>query len=501
MSTESVIYELSLKDMLSGAIEKADQKAQKLENTITGIGAGIAAVFTAREVFNFVGDSVTAFNEAAQASAQLDATLRSTGGAAGLVREALDAQSQSLMNNSLFDDDQITKAQSLLATFTNIKDKIYMDAIPAAVDLASKLGGDLNGAVMQVGKALQDPAQGLTALRRSGVSFSDAQIKVIKSLLDTGREAEVQSMILAELNKEFGGAAAAAAAAGTGPFTIVGHKFQNAKEKLGELVIKITSGLLPAMEAVVKVFETSLNWLESHKELLSAVAVGVGVLAAGLFVLEIPLIATTVAGWALSGAFYAISAAMAVTPLGWIVIALAAVSAGVVYLWKKSETFRATVLGVWEVLKSFFSFILSVGSGVADIISGIFNGDPTQAIKGVEKIKNAWKDLDIKKSFEIGQAKGVSSFMADEKEGEKTALTAKLKPPGGVNIPGSGAGISGGEKVVGNKSVSIIVNIQDLIREYNVTTNNINEAADKGRSLVAEALIAATNDFQLTAGV
>jgi phage-related minor tail protein len=169
------------------------------------------------------------------------------------------------MNNSLFDDDQITKAQSLLATFTNIKDKIYMDAIPAAVDLASKLGGDLNGAVMQVGKALQDPAQGLTALRRSGVSFSDAQIKVIKSLFDTGREAEAQSMILAELNKEFGGAAAAAAAAGTGPFTIVGHKFQNAKEKLGELVIKITSGLLPAMEAVVKVFETSLNWLEAHK--------------------------------------------------------------------------------------------------------------------------------------------------------------------------------------------------------------------------------------------
>ncbi|MFA6662493.1 MAG: hypothetical protein WCS56_05625, partial [Bacilli bacterium] len=83
----------------------------------------------------------------------------------------------------------------------------------AILDMNSVLGdpnnpGSLRSMAVQVGKALNDPILGLTALRRVGVSFSDSQMDVIKNLTETNRLAEAQALILAELESEFGGAAA-----------------------------------------------------------------------------------------------------------------------------------------------------------------------------------------------------------------------------------------------------------------------------------------------------
>ena len=72
------------------------------------------------------------------------------------------------------------------------------------------MGTDLQSATVMVGKALQDPVAGLTALRRIGVSFTADQQKQIRTLAESGRGLEAQKLILAELAKEFGGAAVAA---------------------------------------------------------------------------------------------------------------------------------------------------------------------------------------------------------------------------------------------------------------------------------------------------
>ncbi|MBV5323217.1 hypothetical protein JZU51_00310 [bacterium] len=71
----------------------------------------------------------------------------------------------------------------------------------AALDLATVLDGDLKGTAIQLGKALNDPVQGLSALRKSGVSFSDDQIAVIKSLQETNRLSEAQTLILDALEQ------------------------------------------------------------------------------------------------------------------------------------------------------------------------------------------------------------------------------------------------------------------------------------------------------------
>jgi hypothetical protein len=56
-----------------------------------------------------------------------------------------------------------------------------------------------------LGKALNDPIKGVTALQRVGVSFTKGQKDQIKSLEESGHHMQAQKVILRELNKEFVG--------------------------------------------------------------------------------------------------------------------------------------------------------------------------------------------------------------------------------------------------------------------------------------------------------
>jgi chromosome segregation ATPase len=73
------------------------------------------------------------------------------------------------------------------------------------------MGTDLKSATLQVAKALDDPARGLTALRRSGVSFTKQQQEMIVGMSEAGQQAEAQRAILKRLEEQVGGAGAGAA--------------------------------------------------------------------------------------------------------------------------------------------------------------------------------------------------------------------------------------------------------------------------------------------------
>jgi phage-related minor tail protein len=144
------------------------------------------------------------------AVAQLEATIVSTGGAAGVTTAEMVALAGSLQNVTTFGDEVIISAQSQLLTFTKLGKDVIPDATEALLDLATKMGGDLKGATVQLGKALNDPVEGITALTRVGVTFTNEQKSVIKALVQTGDVAGAQKIILAELSVEFGGSARAA---------------------------------------------------------------------------------------------------------------------------------------------------------------------------------------------------------------------------------------------------------------------------------------------------
>jgi hypothetical protein len=106
------------------------------------------------------------------------------------------------------------------------------------MDMATVMGTDLNSNILQIGKALNDPIKGITALNRAGVQFTDQQKDQIAALQESGRTMEAQKMILAELESQFGGAAEAMAKDFNGGLIQAGNAMGDLKEEMGFVITK-----------------------------------------------------------------------------------------------------------------------------------------------------------------------------------------------------------------------------------------------------------------------
>lgn len=258
-----VRYTVTANDMLSGKLQGMNTSAQTLEGTMGGLSKIIGTLgigFAVFKSFDYITESIADIKVLHQATAQVQAALTSTNGAAGLSMKQLEESAKSLASNTLFEDEDVFGMQSLLLTFTSVKDKIFNEAQPAIMDLAQRMGGDLKGASIQVGKALNDPIQGMTALRRVGVSFSESQKTVIKHLQETGDLAGAQKIILRELATEFGGSAQAAFNAD--PSAAFRKTMKDVKDTIGELSLSLLGTLMPAIQSVANGFSTVVQFVK-----------------------------------------------------------------------------------------------------------------------------------------------------------------------------------------------------------------------------------------------
>jgi phage-related protein len=139
--------------------------------------------------------------------------------------------------------------------------------------MATALGEDTKSASIQLGKALQDPILGVTALRRVGVNFNNDQREVIKNLVETGHQLDAQKLILKELNVEFGGSAAAAATTYQGRLKQLENTFNDTKEVVGRFIVNgiypFIQATIPLAQAVLKLVEGNGSWSDIHKALLT----------------------------------------------------------------------------------------------------------------------------------------------------------------------------------------------------------------------------------------
>lgn len=153
--------------------------------------------------------------EAQKTMKQTEAVLKSTGGAAGVSAKQISDLANRLSLMAGIDDELIQKGENLLLTFRNVRDEagknndVFSQATKLALDMSVAMDQSLKSSVIQIGKALNDPIQGLTALQRVGVTFSQSQKDIIKGLVESGDRMKAQKIILAELRKEFGGSARA----------------------------------------------------------------------------------------------------------------------------------------------------------------------------------------------------------------------------------------------------------------------------------------------------
>lgn len=174
------------------------------KNNLGALAAGYAS-------FSALRGALSEATTAIQTQKKLQAVLSATGHAAGLSAEEITNFASELQKVTNFGDDATINAAAMLATFKEIKGDVFKDALKAAADLSTVMEQDMKSSIVQIGKALNDPIKGVTALTRVGVSFTEEQKKQIRVLQESGDLMGAQAIILAELKSEFGGAAEAMA--------------------------------------------------------------------------------------------------------------------------------------------------------------------------------------------------------------------------------------------------------------------------------------------------
>lgn len=528
--------------MLSGKLEGMNGQAVKLESTMGGLSKIMGTLGVGFAVFKgleFVKAGIEKVEELHQVTAQVQAALTSTNNAAGLSMAQLEESAKSLSSNTAFSRSDIFGMQSLLLTFTDVKDKIFNEAQPAIMDIATRMGGDLKGASIQVGKALNDPIRGMAALRRVGVSFSEGQKAVIKHLQETGNMAGAQKIILSELTKEFGGSAEAAFNAN--PLAKFNKMMGSLKMSLGEAAMYLLENMMPALNMVAAAFKSMgevvkdvVAWFEEHTIVAETLKVFLGSIVAIILIynaqqklMAIYTAFTTTSFIAQTFAAGALTAGMAgasiggmilagvmalinsVNPFVWIAIAIAAVVAAVVECYKHFETFRAVIWAVGAVIKEAVSIWVDMFMAFGKMIIGVFTLDPAMIKEGFNQatstLYNAGKRLgDAAKS---GYKNGIADFHKDAMADAKAEKEEKAKKRNGLaavkpsaytaQAPAKTKGTAG---VQGNKAVTVNIQIGSLIHDFSIKTTNIQESATAIKEKVVMALTSAVNDSQLIAG-
>jgi hypothetical protein len=508
---ENVQYTLTLKDLLTGKLGEANASAQKLEGTMGMLKKGLGLLGVGFAVFKggeFIKESVEAFHQLEQANAQVQAGLISTKGAAGLTFDDVQKSAKGLASELPYSRSAFLEMQSVLLTFPSVTKESFTPASELIADMSTRLGQDLKSSAIQVGKALQDPIRGITALHRVGVNFSEAQTEMIKKMVHGGKTAQAQAVIMKELQTEFGGSAKAAADAD--PMFRFNKMMGSFKMAVGEAGMELLVVLKPALEAIASLFvnageklKSFIEWLKEHKELVKAVAIGVGVAIGiyGLYSLAVNAAAIATRVW--TAAQWLLNAALDANPIELVIVAIGALVAGIVYAYEKIAAFRAGVWATWAVLKEFGSIVADVFLGVGKAIMGVLTFDPKMIAAGATQAIGAVKDAAtrIGGAAKEGYAAGMKDFNTvekDKKKDEKINKVNKLGPPGDAGATGKDISPNGAK---GQQSTTINVSIGKLIESFKVSTITMKEGANQVEEMVANALLRSVNEFQVHTSV
>jgi hypothetical protein len=383
-------------------IEKFGDKAGKAFNGLTNAGKklalGLAGVTVAAVA---VGkDLLEAGERASTSNARIQEITESMGQFEGRTKKVTDRLvelAEATARKTGVDQNQIKQAQATLLTFGNLSNSAgavgqnFDRATAAAIDLAAAGFGSVEGNAVQLGKALNDPIKGLSALTRSGVTFTEAEKDVIETLVLSGNTYGAQQLILEAIEKQVGGTAEATANASDQ----MRVAFSQLQERLGEKLLPVLNRLgtffietlLPVLEraynTIVPAFQKAWDDLsralgpviEQLRDVLEPIINRVVT-----FLREntevVKVFMAVLAGAAAVAMIAALAAAFAslFNPVTLIIGAIAAAAAGIAYAWKNFETFRNVVTRVFEAVQTYIQAWWTVVSWVFENVIGGMDG-------------------------------------------------------------------------------------------------------------------------------
>lgn len=266
---------------------KAERQVRAMQKEITKTGqsftkagmvmtAGITAPFAA-----LIATAIPAAVESQQAMAQVNASLASMGPVAGRSAEQLQKFAGVLQDTSNFDDDDILKSVTAnLLTFGKISGEVFDQAQQVIVDYSAKTGKDLQSATIMIGKALQDPVKGITALTKAGVDLGPTQKAMIANMVKTGDIAGAQRIVLAELNKEF--VKSAQAQRDATPTAAMAQAWRTLQETVGAIALRVLPPFTKALTGMLDAFNKLPDGAQSVAIGIVAIGAAVGPVLIGI---------------------------------------------------------------------------------------------------------------------------------------------------------------------------------------------------------------------------
>lgn len=242
---------------LTDATKGSQESLSKLEKTtgtiskgMIGAFAAIGAAISVTAIKNFASAAI----EGAEAARVADQRVAQINESMGLFGEETQKVTDRLLKYADTQEqvlgveaETIKATQAKLLTFKELaatSDEMggaFDRATIAAVDLAAAGFGSAETNAVQLGKALNDPIAGLTALNRSGITFTEIEREKITALVESGQMLEAQEIILAAIETQVGGTAEATATAS-----------ERMKLAFGEVMDMVGEQLLPIVEEMQK---------------------------------------------------------------------------------------------------------------------------------------------------------------------------------------------------------------------------------------------------------
>lgn len=393
----------------------------------------LAGVFAAGAVVSFTKDLIAAGEAEVSSNRKLENVTKSMGlfGDHAIdVAKRLEELSGVQQLQLGIDDDTIKSTQIKLLTFANLAKTagtaggMFDRASLAAQDLAAAGFGSAETNAVQLGKALQDPVKGITALARSGVTFTEQEKIKIETLVESGKMLEAQNMVLGAIETQVGGTAAAGVTASDK----MQQGFNQIKETLGLALLPafnqvgdyISTKFIPYIKDFIERFKegkTALNpvfdaikgfisFVITYKDFLLPIIVGFTALVAGLKlyagIMAIVNVVTAIA----TGEFTLFSVAITANPIGVIVVAIGALIAALVLFFTKTKTGKEIFKNFVDGVKLGFEFI----KGLAIDFANVFVDGLNLIIHGINLFIRAWNMIpghtDIKTIGTIGNIEG-----------------------------------------------------------------------------------------------
>ncbi|MEZ8137852.1 phage tail length tape measure family protein [Vibrio splendidus] len=222
----------------------------------TALGGGVAVAIGA------ISAGLPTLAETERRLLQQEQLIKATGYSSGYTAKQLDEMARSVAMATLTSTQEASKAIGVMLTFRSVmndQNNTFERTIYLAQDMASVMGGDITSAAKQLGKALEMPSTGMSALKESGVSFTQAQIDMVKAMEETGRIAEAQAFILDELDNQIGGAAGAEAGGLIGTVDTFGQSVEEVFE-----AFTTWTGIKPIVNDVTKEMNEGLSVIKDY---------------------------------------------------------------------------------------------------------------------------------------------------------------------------------------------------------------------------------------------